>query len=60
MNCYHKILQKNVYRTCAGNCDEIASVVSLHRNDKGLEQEPRGKCRTSDEIATPCIQHGSQ
>ena len=34
MNCYHKILQKNVYRTCAGNCDEIASVVSLHRHDK--------------------------
>ena len=33
MNCYQKILQKNVYRTCAGNCDEIASVVSLHRND---------------------------
>ena len=25
MNCYQKILQKNVYRTCAGNCDEIAS-----------------------------------
>ena len=36
MNCYQKILQKNVYRTSAGNCDEIASVVSLHRNDKGL------------------------
>jgi len=34
MNCYHKILQKNVYRTCAGNCDEIASVTTFHRNDK--------------------------
>ena len=33
MNYDHKILQKNVYRIFAGNCDEIASVVSLHRND---------------------------
>ena len=33
MNCYQKILQKNVYRTCARNCKEIASVVSLHCND---------------------------
>ena len=40
MNCYHKILQKNVYRTCAGNCKGIASVVSLHRNDKIRGQEP--------------------
>ena len=110
MNCYQKILQKNVYRTCAGNCKEIASVVSLHRNDKfrgvmanavrivmsnavwlvmarsllrrrghlvfchyerseviqkqvllatGL-LPPRHKCRTSNEIATPCILHVSQ
>ena len=34
MNCYQKILQKNVYRACAGNCDEIASVTTFHRNDK--------------------------
>ena len=34
MNCYQKILQKNVYRTCAGNCNEIASVTTFHRNDK--------------------------
>ena len=33
MNCYHKILQKNVYRTCAGNCKQIASVTTFHRND---------------------------
>ena len=36
MNCYQKILQKNVYRTCAGNCNEIASVSTFHRNDKKL------------------------
>ena len=36
MNCYQKILQKNVYRTCAGNCKEIASVTTFHRNDKLL------------------------
>ena len=36
MNCYQNILQKNVYRTCDQNCDEIASVFSLHRNDKKL------------------------
>jgi hypothetical protein len=41
MNCYHKFLQKNVYRTCAGNCDEIASVTTFHRNDKNRGQEPR-------------------
>ena len=33
MNCYQKILQKNVYRICAGNCKEIASVTTFHRND---------------------------
>ena len=38
MNCYQNILQKNVYRTSAGNCNEIASVVSLHRNDKNRGQ----------------------
>ena len=36
MNCYQNILQKNVYRTSAGNCNEIASVTTFHRNDKGL------------------------
>ena len=39
MNCYQKFLQKNVYRTCAGNCNEIASVTMFHRNDKVLGQE---------------------
>ena len=34
MNCYQKILQKNVYRTSAGNCKQIASVTTFHRNDK--------------------------
>ena len=33
MNCYHKILQKNVYRACDGNCKQIASVTTFHRND---------------------------
>ena len=42
MNCYHKILQKNVYRTCAGNCDEIASVTTFHRNDKLLASVKTG------------------
>ena len=47
MNCYQKILQKNVYRTCDGNCDEIASVTTFHRNDKN-----RGQV-AGDEIASP-------
>ncbi|MEE0877269.1 MAG: hypothetical protein UIH18_08220 [Fibrobacteraceae bacterium] len=45
----------------AGKCrtsDGIASVVSLHRNDKNRGQVA-GKCRTSKQITAPCIQHGS-
>ena len=46
MNCYQKILQKNVYRTCAGNCNEIASVTTFHRNDKGLATSSELSSRT--------------
>ena len=44
MNCYHKIWQKNVYRTCAGNCDEIASVTTFHRNDKNRTASVKTSC----------------
>ena len=58
MNCYQKILQKNVYRICAGNCKQIASVVSLHRNDKIRGQEPlartEGKCTNDLSSRTEC------
>ena len=45
MNCYQKILQKNVYRICAGNCKEIASVTTFHRNDKKLVTRTASKNR---------------
>ena len=48
MNCYHKFLQKNVYRTCGRNCDEIASVTTFHRNDKGLVTRTADKSLARD------------
>ena len=39
-------MQKNVYRACAGNCDEIASVTTFHRNDKGLATSSELSSRT--------------
>ena len=61
MNCYQKILQKNVYRACAGNCDEIASVTTFHRNDNFRVVIANAVWRsTGNGIAAPCFLHGSQ
>ena len=51
MNCYQKILQKNVYRTCDRNCKQIASVVSLHRNDKNRTASVKTSCHREHSVA---------